>query len=314
MSKRITIFEHESLRLGDQGFDQRSLDALTRWQDRKGIQYFTRIHNGIKVNQWVGVIQSPSITLEILPKADRPTNENRTDSQDCQDKWRSILLTMIQWAFGIAPEFHFDAQMQIRRANILDILADAFLLNVDDLVKSGLIKKYRWQDDLRSSAIRGRFLIENQIKHNVGHDEQFACRINSYDKCNLLNGIIKTAILVLKTANIATGKQDRLVSLANFFEDIPASCPSEDSFKTIKWDRKSERYFKAISLARLILFSLSPDFYSGNEKIFTLLFDMNELFEMYVSSHLHYAVRNSSTKVRLQNSYSFFLGPWTFRV
>jgi 5-methylcytosine-specific restriction enzyme subunit McrC len=306
MRKTITVFEHECLRINEKGFDQSSLDLLTRWQD-KTAQYFTRIHNGIKTAQWVGIIQLQKVTLEILPKADKLScNEEIPRVQ--QERWRNLLITMIQISFGLDPVLHDDVYLKTGKANILDILAKAFLIKVDELIKTGLIKKYRCQDDLCSSTLRGRLLIEKQIKYNSGHDERFACRISSFDKCNTLNGILKAVLLFLERADISSTRHAGLSDLAGFFENIPACYPSENTFKTIKWDRKSTRYFKAISLARLIFSGLSPDFYSGKEQVFSFLFDMNKLFEMYISAHLHKAARRIPCRLHLQKSHLFWEG------
>lgn len=50
----------------------------------------------------------------------------------------------------------------------------------------------------------------------------------------------------------------------------------------LSFDRKTEQYQDAISLAKLIIGNYCPDFSAGNYHILALLFDMNKLFENYI--------------------------------
>ena len=54
----------------------------------------------------------------------------------------------------------------------------------------------------------------------------------------------------------------------------------------IKLNRKSYPYSYALELARLIILNYSPDISSGKERMLSLLFDMNQLWEEYVLKQL----------------------------
>ena len=51
------------------------------------------------------------------------------------------------------------------------------------------------------------------------------------------------------------------------------------SFDRLLYNRKTEGYKHAITLARLILLQLNPQIASGQEKVVAILFDMNKLWE-----------------------------------
>ena len=53
-------------------------------------------------------------------------------------------------------------------------------------------------------------------------------------------------------------------------------------FLTIKINRKTAPYERALELAKLIILNYSPDINHGQQKMIALLFDMNELWEEYV--------------------------------
>jgi 5-methylcytosine-specific restriction enzyme subunit McrC len=54
----------------------------------------------------------------------------------------------------------------------------------------------------------------------------------------------------------------------------------------LAYTRNTERYRRAIQLARLIILNYSPDVRSGIEDVLAILFDMNTLFERYVYAQL----------------------------
>ncbi|MEL6941886.1 MAG: restriction endonuclease, partial [Bacteroidota bacterium] len=78
------VFEHQILRIGTLGFEQRHFDRLSRLAPNK---YFQLVHQGIRFTQYVGAIQVEDLTIEILPKIDRSTN----DKLLCRD----VLLDML---------------------------------------------------------------------------------------------------------------------------------------------------------------------------------------------------------------------------
>jgi len=97
MNKTIQVFEWESLRVGQQNFTKEHHTALHRWQDLQPANYFQVQHNAIKFTQWVGVIQVGSLTIEVLPKADKNRySENADVRVQSVRKWKGILIEMLR--------------------------------------------------------------------------------------------------------------------------------------------------------------------------------------------------------------------------
>jgi 5-methylcytosine-specific restriction enzyme subunit McrC len=76
--------------------------------------------------------------------------------------------------------------------------------------------------------------------------------------------------------------------------------------KTIKLNRKSNSYTEALELARLIILNYSPDISSGKEKMLSLLFDMNDLWETYILKQVKKACEGTGIEVSGQESKSFW--------
>lgn len=71
-----------------------------------------------------------------------------------------------------------------------------------------------------------------------------------------------------------------------YFADWPEKGISSADFIAIRIDRKTEGHRRPIGLAKLILEKRNPDLAGGHERVFSLLFDMNELWEKAIFARL----------------------------
>ena len=67
MSGRIVVFEHQTLKLGQENlganFDEDKLKALQKFYGDKGVPYFNLVHKGVRFTEYVGVIQVGTLSL-----------------------------------------------------------------------------------------------------------------------------------------------------------------------------------------------------------------------------------------------------------
>ena len=150
MSDPIQVFEYGTLPVGGPLTPAR-FDCLVRYNERHGNKYFDVGHKRIHFRNYVGVIQVGSLTIEILPKADR-----MPESPSQKDKWQRALVDMLQQAGYIRMSTLSDARLRLRSSTLLDIYFETFLAEVQGLVHRGLVRKYR---PVRSNlpALKGFF-------------------------------------------------------------------------------------------------------------------------------------------------------------
>ncbi len=110
--KSISVFEHQRLTVGELGFKQTHLDALLKLNEYHDGNYFEAIAKGIKFNQYVGVIQVDGLTIEIHPKADKNDDDN---------KWKGVLLNMLQACGRISPKSTGAAHVKRQNLNLLEV-------------------------------------------------------------------------------------------------------------------------------------------------------------------------------------------------
>jgi 5-methylcytosine-specific restriction enzyme subunit McrC len=81
----------------------------------------------------------------------------------------------------------------------------------------------------------------------------------------------------------------------------------------LRFDRNTERYRAAMTMARMILLNYQPDVRAGGHDVLAILFDMNELFEEYVLRLVKRAAYGSEIEVHRQHSRRFWCANDTTR-
>ncbi|MCX7550281.1 McrC family protein [Xanthomarina sp. F2636L] len=298
MNKRgnISVFEHQRLYVGEHGFKQVHLDALLKLNEYHDGNYFEPIAKGIKFNQYVGVIQVDGLTIEIHPKADK-------DDED--RKWKGVLIKMLQACGKLKAESSGAAHVKRQHLNLLEVYFELYLLEVENLVRKGLIKQYRHQTK-NTKALKGKLEFAGHIRKNVVHKERFFTTHQVYDQDHFLHQVLYKALTVVAQFTKGSRLQDLSNRVQLNFPEVANKTITAKQLQAIQLNRKSNAYSYALELARLIILNYSPDISSGKEKMLSLLFDMNVLWEEYILKQLQKACIGAGITVSGQESKSFW--------
>lgn len=301
-SKRehIRVFEHQSIKLGDKFennvvFDQKKLEALVRFFNN-GVPYYSLKRDGVRFNEFVGVIQVGNTLISVLPKADK------TDKEDTKDKWNQVLIDMLRAVHGFDIKATSSSNLKIKNNSVLDLYFELFLNEVEYLLHKGLVKKYR-KTEGNLHALKGSINFSKQISKNITHKERFYTRYTTYDVEHILHIILFKAIEVLKRMNSNSVLIGRINALSLNFPEMPNQKITEKDFDKLVLNRKTIEYKKAIEIARLILLQYHPDLSKGKNDVLALMFDMNKLWEQFVLISLK---KNRKLNVEGQNSKYFW--------
>lgn len=297
MRHTITVFEHQSLVFDLKNDSDRNLHETFEKFFGKGVPYFSLIRNGVKFNEFVGVIQIGSTVVEVLPK----TDQAKTDLNQ-EKTWRDILIGMLRAVHGFEVKSHSSADLKVKNNSVLDLYFELFINEGEYLLHRGLVKKYR-KTEGNLTALKGSLQFSKQISKNIVHKERFYTKYTTYDTEHLLHAILFQTILVLKRINTNAALKNRINTLILNFPEMPNQKITEAVFDKLILNRKTEGYKKAIEIARLILLHYHPDLSRGRNDVLALMFDMNLLWEQFVLVSLK---KQKDLKVKGQSSKYFW--------
>jgi 5-methylcytosine-specific restriction enzyme subunit McrC len=273
--KPLTLYEHQSIRVGQVvagvEFERKHLDALESFYGT-GVPYFSLIHNGVKFNEYVGVIHVGTLTIEVLPKADHGHDS---------EKWRGILLGILRVVGVFEIHAPSSATLKLKTNSILDLYLELLIIEVEGLLHRGLVKRYRKEEN-NLTTLKGCLQFSTHIRRNIVHRERFYVRHTVYDQDHQLNQVLYKAIQLARTVNTNPVLSSRIGALLLNFPEVRDCRITDEQFDKIVFDRKTEPYRKAIGIARLLLLHYHPDVVKGTENVLAITFDMNILWERFV--------------------------------
>lgn len=283
--RTASVFEHESIRVGDAlrasdqrplRFDGRQFEALARFADAHRERHFKVGHSRICFQQHVGYVQVGDLGFEVLPKADR------LDAPHA-GRWRSALLEMLRVANGVEFLAPCAASQGTAPRSALELIAGAFLTEVEQLCRQGLAKAYCTRDE-NGGVLRGRLLVTENARANAARADRFFVQFASYERDIPINRILREAVAVLTGLPLSARQHGRALAAVLAFGELTPIRPSAAFFEQVVLGRSTERYRHALALARLLLEHRGPNLRAGPAPVFALLFDMNVLWERYVAA------------------------------
>lgn len=269
--------------------------------------YYSLIHNGIQFNEFVGVIQVGNLLIEVLPKADKSYHSESSDR-----KWRNMLINMMRAVGSFDVKVTSNSHLKIKFNTVLDLYIEMFINEVEYLLHTGLIKKYRKTEE-NSTALKGSLVFSKQFQQNLSHEERFYIRHSTYDIEHQWHILLYTAIKLIKQINTNASLHSRIGALMLFFPEMPTVKITKAHFVNLIYDRKTEGYRKAIEIAKLLLLHYHPDVSKGRNNVLALMFDMNQLWEQFIYVSLrryctNYTVSAQTSKYFWQPENSYRTG------
>lgn len=281
MTAVFTVYEHQTIQVGDYctgvTFEQRHYKALCGLAERSSRSFFTVLSNGIRFAQYVGILQAGDLTIEVLPKADRQRlPERRT--------WQRLLIDLLHTC-RLLPLHRLPVSgQQVQQHTLLDLYIDIFLEEVGALLRQGLSRSYRRQQG-REQVLKGRLLLVRQLREQ-GRPTQFHIEQTTYDYEHLFNSLLWQALKMLAALPLPAARRQRVQQLQGRF---PAHLSAPDllpNWERLRFNRRTERYRPALRIAWLLLQQYHPNLRAGQFPAFSLLFDMNLLFEEFICRQL----------------------------
>lgn len=222
--------------------------------------------------QYVGIIELPEFSIEILPKI-----ASGIDNHEL----RSILIRMLMVANQINSIKQFKASISVRKNSFIEMIILSFLREIKAYIDSGLQHDYI-KVSKNISKIKGRILFNQQITKNILTPTKFYCRYSKYAIDNDLNQFFK--LCLQKMYNFSSDDNNKKLakdfltyfhSITDINVDVALSC--KITFNSINI-RAQDPY----NYGRLFLENLHATMSLGSTQIHTMLFNMPQLYETFI--------------------------------
>jgi len=183
--------------------------------------------------------------------------------------------------------------------DLLDAVASGFSWHALRAIECGLLRGYL-QTDERLPTIRGRIRFGDQIARSASLPLPIEVSYDDYTEDILENRMLKTAtVALLRLPRVPGLARKRLLKLRGLLDSVSlVDRPRE--VEAPQLTRLNERYGAAVRLAELILHSASVDASKGPISASAFVFDMNRVFEDFVTVALREAMGPLGGIVRSQ--------------
>jgi 5-methylcytosine-specific restriction enzyme subunit McrC len=259
---RLKRFDH---------YKRAEADRIFRWSDSYAL-----------TRQWVGVVQVPGLQLEILPKIDVPeVDQEQTVNQAA----RANLLYMLSISGDIPVRSRDLASLLQRRAPLSETLARLFAESLKIELLRGPERSYvQFEENVRS--FKGKLLSAKQSLHNAAHRERFYCRFEEFCDDTIMNRIFRATCRYLLSCSYTPATQDVLSHCVLLLESVQDVFVHDELFDQVVLSRQNERFADLLNFCRHVLRDFSPTAQTGDVQTFSVLFDMNYVFERFIAGFL----------------------------
>ena len=254
-------------------------------------------YNKIKFINYVGIIKINNLIIEILPKISL-SNDIIKD--------RKMLIFMLSKCNKLSVDIKELLNSNILNNSLLDILAKVYSKKLLNELQKGLYREYVSKEEALS-IIKGKILISKSIKENTINKNKMNCKYDEFTEDNLFNAILKRAINVILFSIKNDDVKKELNIINNLINDVSDIYISNNIILNYKLNRMNNRFLECFTLAKLILLNSSMDKSLGKENGFSILFEMNYLYEEYIGVLLKEVFNDTNISINTQEKSRYLL-------
>ena len=187
----ISVLEHAVLHVREGGSPDaltpnqaKMLAGLERELPKNAINWG---YHSVRFSQHCGVLNLGTDTIEILPKI--------AGKEGNPDMCRKVLLRMLYAAKRVKTPPVGTASINLQKYYLLDVFILHFCEELFRQLRAGALLRYVSRSD-NISVLRGKLLIEQQLKFNIAHKERLFCKFDELVEDNEFNQYIKCALQI----------------------------------------------------------------------------------------------------------------------
>lgn len=277
MSKKyLTLREgFDYLYVGEEedNLTEREFQSLVRYiEDNLSSKLVLFGYKKLKFVNYVGVIALEDLVIEILPKISLIGEV----SED-----RKVLIFMLSKCRKLNVRAEDFIGSNILNKTIIDIIGEIFYRELSREIQRGIYSEYVSVENSIGN-IKGKLLITQNSKVNRFKRNKAYCAYDEFTEDNFFNGVLSKGLWYLLKEVRDDRLKGRLRVLERAFEEVNERFIDKNELNRYRLNRRNERFKNSFELVKLILNGSMGDNSKGEDLGFTLLFEMNYLYEEYV--------------------------------
>ena len=299
-ANRIWMREFETIPIGDRwDSSARTISrvqaaAIDRLQAAQGKKLFEVGWKSLKASQWVGSLGVGRYCLDVIPKIDSP------EGVLSEGQSRNNLLYMLTRTRRVPFTEAEVSDLSDTGKPLITAVLETYIRHLAFEWRRGAIRRYISQEDNRP-FLKGKLLFQEQLRHNLVQKQRFYTRTDEFSADNAISQLLKAALLRSQAGFLNLDTVEMARSLTAEMDEVELRDFSSQELDQIQVDRSIARFEKLVGLAKFILRDVAPSPGLG-ERIYSLMFDMNQVFEEFVAAEVRHVLLGSRFAVATQVS------------
>lgn len=245
----------------------------------------------VRFINYVGYIKLSTVSIEILPKIS--INKNNPDPE------RKALLNMLSKCGILKVNYSEISSLKLYKQSLNEILAYLFSKKLQRELAKGVYGEYVYVEE-NINSLKGSLLVREQIKNMASCNSKAFCRYEEFSMDNKLNRIFSYFVKILMR-NIRNKETLKLLRFSEaVLGDVYEKSLSLNDVKSYRFNRLNQRFEEAFTLGKMIVLGESSLGTFGGNKAYSILFKMNEIFELYIGKLLEKLLQEET--VHMQHS------------
>ncbi|MEE8186106.1 MAG: hypothetical protein V3T99_00405, partial [Nitrososphaerales archaeon] len=143
-----------------------------------------------------------------------------------------------------------------------------------------------------------KLLLPIQLRTNLLHQERFFTAHDEFTSDNLISQVFKAALQRCQEQTFSSRVTRMAKSLLVDFDEVSDLEMDVHELDQILVDRTISRFEPLLNMAKFILRHVSPSPAVAGCAVYSLMFDMNVVFERFIAAEMKAAFRGESNRVR----------------
>jgi len=234
----------------------------------------------IRATSQVGVISFGAVQIEILPKLLR---NNQSREKHSSSSILQNLMFMLSFTHNLDVEDTGVGELSRGLDSFIEIYIKIFASRLSKhLARYGVPKSYVEKSE-NLNAIRGKISFARHCTVNAFDQSRVYCDFSEFSQDNKLSGSLKYVANSLLNLTRNSNSVTSLSRCLGLLAGVNPIYVTADEIDRLVIGKRDPNFLALMNLTKMFLKKMRPEF-SGQRQshVFTLLFDMNELFEEFI--------------------------------